>query len=357
MSSRRVVQLLSGFADGDATSSEARALHTLFLRLGHASEIYAADDHIAPAMAGRCRPLSSFCGRDDDVLLHHYGIASPAVEAFVTAPGRKVLVHHNITPAPFFRGFDDALAERLDRARTDLKAVASACKSVWAVSDYNAHELRELGVGDVRVFPLIFPAAEFDAAPDPRILARFEAPMTNLLFVGRIAPNKCIEELILAFAWYKRRINPLSRLLVIGSKRSCPRYYAMLRMLADELDLENVYLEGFASEAGLTAYYQVAGAFVCASRHEGYCLPLVADMYQEVPVIARDAGGMPEAMGGAGVLFDDLDAGELAELIRRVTGDPALRGEVLASQQRRIQQVLHRPVEAELKALLNEVLS
>jgi glycosyltransferase involved in cell wall biosynthesis len=167
-----------------------------------------------------------------------------------------------------------------------------------------------------------------------------------------MAPNKNIEEVVEAFHWYHKTINPLSRLVVIGSERSCPRYAAMLRMLASDLNLPNAGFEGFASPGGLPTYYRNADLFVTASRHEGYCLPLLEAMHYGVPVLARATGGIPEAVNGSGCLYDELAPAELAGLMHRLISDPALRGTVLESQKRRMDEVRRRNVDTELDALL-----
>ena len=85
---------------------------------------------------------------------------------------------------------------------------------------------------------------------------------------------------------------------------------------------------------------------------EGYGLPVVEAMYKGVPVLARSTGGVPEAMDGAGVLFDEASPAELAALMARLISDAALRSEVLASQQARIRRLLARPVQDEFRNLL-----
>jgi glycosyltransferase involved in cell wall biosynthesis len=236
-----------------------------------------------------------------------------------------------------------------------LAAVAAQADAVWADSAFNAAEVTALGVPRVRVLPLLFSSQACDVPPDPAVLATLTAPTRKILFVGRMAPNKCVEELIEAFAWYHAGFNRRSELILVGSERTCPRYFAMLRMFAGELDLMPVRFVRYASPAGLVACYRRADLFVSTSRHEGYCLPVVEAMSQGVPVIARGIGGVPEALGGAGVQFDEARPAELAALMHRVMSDPTLRGEILASQQARMERVRARNVADELQALLAEL--
>ena len=348
----KIDQIMTGYADGDAISNEAVTLRRIFRKWGHESEIYADLACVSPSLQHDCRALADYRGRADDICLHHYGIASAAADVFLAASARKIMVYHNITPGEFFDGFDDGIAARLRQARTALPAIARGADAVWTVSQYNADELKAQGIRNVQVFPLVFSPDPPPVAPDPKISRKFADSLTNILFVGLIAPNKRIEDLIEAFAWYHLAINPFSRLIIVGSMWGSPRYYTMLRMLIGDLDLENVCFEGFASTAGLLAYYQMAHLYVCTSAHEGYCLPLVEAMSHNVPVIARAVGGTPEAMDGAGVLYDDLAPAELGALFDRVLTDTALRQTVLTSQRQRIQRAASRDVEAELKRLL-----
>jgi glycosyltransferase involved in cell wall biosynthesis len=348
-------QLVSGFAGGDAISHEALALRDICRGAGFTADIFAPAERIAPHMRPVCRPLDEFPGRQTDIVLLHYSIASPATDCFLASSARRILIYHNITPAEYFRPYDDEMAARLSEARRALPDIARQAEAVWADSAFNAVELAQCGIDKARIFPLLFTPQTYDLPPDPQVLARFSRPMTNLLFVGRMAPNKCIEDLIRAFAHFNA-LTPQSRLLIVGSAQSAPAYYAMLRLYAAELELPNVCFEHFASPAGLAAYYTVADVFVTTSRHEGYCLPVVEAMYKNVPVIARRTGGVPEAMGNAGVLFDALQPAELAELIGMVTEAGALRAEILESQRLRLQSLLRRSARDEVLDLLADLI-
>jgi glycosyltransferase involved in cell wall biosynthesis len=350
-------QVCSGFATGDAISIEATAISEICARMGMDCRTYSPAGRVSPDAVSKVSRLEDLKPGKADIIIYHHSIFSEATEAFLSASVKKILVYHNITPAEYFDPFDERVAAQLRLARRDLKQYAASADALWAVSAFDAKELRDLGFSDVKVFPLIFDSSQYEREPDPFILQRLSPKLTNILFVGRLAPNKMVEDLLLAFGWYNRTINPFSRLVVVGSKQTSPGYFAMLRMLAGELELANVCFEGFASPAGLTAYYRLADVFVTASRHEGYCLPILEAMYNGVPVIARAAGGIPEAMDGAGILFDDMTHCELAELINLVVSDQAIRIEVVASQKKRLEKLAARSVDEEFKSLIAQFLA
>jgi glycosyltransferase involved in cell wall biosynthesis len=129
----------------------------------------------------------------------------------------------------------------------------------------------------------------------------------------------------------------------------------MLRFLAARLDLPNVCFTGFLTDSQLAACYEKADAFVCASRHEGFCLPLIEAMHHDVPVLARQCGAMPETVGQSGVLFDETSPAELGELIYRVMTGAPLREEIIASQRARLAEIRNRDRVAECAGLLGRL--
>jgi glycosyltransferase involved in cell wall biosynthesis len=176
--------------------------------------------------------------------------------------------------------------------------------------------------------------------PRPPVLRRlFDDGRDNILFVGRISPNKRIDDLIRVFAVYQRFVRPASRLLLAGDYGGHERYYEALLRMTHELRLSEVVFTGHLEDDDLRACYAAASVFLCLSEHEGVGVPLLEAMSFRVPVVAFDAAAVRETLRGAGVLLRDKRPELVAELIDRLIRDAPLRAAVLATQQRVIDEL------------------
>lgn len=324
-------QLLAALSAGDAISNDALLLRALLREAGQArSEIYAfARDARAPRVrdAFALRP-----GPADRVILQ-YGNASPATEAALRLGPRVILRYHNVTPGRFIAPYSPAAAARLDRGREELSRLRSL--PAITVSAYNRDELVTLGFADPRLVPLFADADGLrSSAGSPAgraIQARFPREdaggrWVNWLFVGRVAPHKRHDDLIAAFAGYQRRVQARSRLLLVGGWQALPAYKAELDFLVARHGARNVVFAGQPALAeGFGGWYAAADVFVCASEHEGFCLPIVEAMAFGLPIVARDRAGVSCAVGGGGLLIARPEPEALAEAAQLLLEDDAAR--------------------------------
>ena len=93
----------------------------------------------------------------------------------------------------------------------------------------------------------------------------------------------------------------------------------------------SVRLTGPMTRAELDATYAEADLLVLASRAETYGMVLTEALAHGVPVVATDVGGVPEAVGGGGVLVPPGDPAALAAALRRWLTDPAHRAALRAA--------------------------
>ena len=169
------------------------------------------------------------------------------------------------------------------------------------------------------------------------ILEQFEDDAVNLLFVGRVTPNKKHEDVIKAFYAYKRFVNPHSRLLLVGKYNPKEAYFRFLQELIGELRLEDVYFSGHVTQSQVNAYYTMADVFLSMSEHEGFFVPALESAYFRLPVLAYNCTAVPYTLGGAGVLINHKRYAEIAELIQRTVDDEPFRQHLVAKQAARLE--------------------
>jgi L-malate glycosyltransferase len=353
---RAVHQVLATLGYGDAIGHEVLGIQRVLRGAGYGSEIFVetADPRLED-LTRDYRDLAA-ASHPDNLLLHHFSIGSKASRVAYALPDRMVLIYHNITPPEYFVGVHDLLVELCYLGRRELSAYVSRCELAVGDSEFNRQELEVIGFGRTGVLPVVPDFSHLDGAPD-RFLARaFDDEWVNLLFVGRIIPNKRIDQLIRIFHAYKTRFNPRSRLIVVGAYSGFETYLAMLHGLIGRLRARDVHLPGHVSNAELVAYYDIADLFISASEHEGFCVPIAEAFYTRVPVLAFAATAVPATMDGAGVLYEDRDPAHVATLADAVLDDPALYERVLDGQDAALERLRRRDFAGTLLRLVEQAL-
>jgi L-malate glycosyltransferase len=172
-----------------------------------------------------------------------------------------------------------------------------------------------------------------------------------VLFVGRLSPHKRQDEVIRAFALYRRHRAPDARLTLVGDPLTLG-YARRLRSLGDELAPGAVGIDTALTAAELGDRYRAAGVFVCLSEHEGFCIPILEAMQFGLPVIARPSGAIPEVAGDAALLTEDADLAVVAELIHIAVSDMELRAELRRRAARRLAAYAPDAVAERLRAVI-----
>ena len=201
-----------------------------------------------------------------------------------------------------------------------------------AIRRYNRQELEALGFHSTGVLPVVPDFTHLSGTPDTMMARDFDDGWTNVMFVGRVIPNKKFENVIRAFHAYRTRHNPRSRLLLVGSYSGFEKYLSMLQTMIARLGTPDVHFLGHVSNEELSALYDVADLFLCASEHEGFCVPLIEAFHKQVPVMAFAATAVPATMDGGGILYDTTDPLEIARLMEAVLDDPRIEQDVIATQ-------------------------
>ena len=338
---------------GDAIGDSARRVRDLLRAAGHESELYALtiDDDLRDDV----RPFQDQGARQGHITIFHFALPSPMTEAFASLSGIRVLQYHNITPAAFFAPYDAQMFRLATLGRQELTSLAGRVDLALGDSEFNRQELEALGFAPTGVMPIAVNMERLTAAPRRPALEKILGDgLINFLFVGRIVPNKRIEDHIRLAEMYKRYIDSYYRFIFVGRYDGLPRYTAMIRALIVQYRMlpERFIFTGAVPDEDLAAYYRWADAYISLSEHEGFCVPLVEAMATDVPVLAYAAGAVPETLGGAGVLFSPKDFEFAAEMLGTLVYDRPVRDCIVSGQRRRLRDFAPDRIDQRLKEVL-----
>lgn len=352
-----ISQFVSGFLDGDAISNYAIELQKMIRAWGYPSYIYGISEHIRSSVPNRCLDMKSYVSHPKNIAIYHFSVGSEMTNYFKSLPEKKVLIYHNITPPKYFKSISEITVSVLKQGREQLKELARIPDLSLAVSAYNQQELVEAGFHQPQIFPLILNLEDLNTPPRKKILQQFRKPALNILFIGRIAPNKKIENVILAYFYVKKYVEPKARLIIVGNFVNMNRYLSYLKGLAIKLDLQDIFFTGHVPQQDLVSYYQVADVFLCMSEHEGFCIPLLEAMYFNIPVMAYAAAGVPGTLNGAGILIQKKDPIAIAEMVRMLYENQAFRSAVIQKQKERLKNFDLNRWASEFKMLLHPLVT
>jgi glycosyltransferase involved in cell wall biosynthesis len=230
---------------------------------------------------------------------------------------RRVIAIHDLT----YKRFPELLQKETLHNLTALMAREIAmADAIVCVSESTRRDLLRYYEVDPSRAVAVLSGVTAPAAPAPID----GLPARYLLFVSTIEPRKNLGVLLDAFEQLRARGEYDGELVVVG------RVGWKSESLLPRLRRAGVHHLDYLAAGQLATVYRRAELFVFPSIYEGFGFPLAEAMLHEVPSIAARSSSLPEVGGDAALYFEPENAKELAALIARVTGDSALRAELVA---------------------------
>lgn len=353
----RVHQILATLGYGDAIGNEVLGINRALRAAGYDSDIIVetADPRLEHLTVDYRDAVDDVTA--DDVLIHHFSLGSRASRTAFALPCRMMLIYHNITPPEYFLGVHDQLVRQCYHGRRELLPYRSRCELALGDSEFNRQELEALGFPRTDVLPVVPDFTHLATTPDGRIYDAFDDEWTNILFVGRVIPNKRPDNLIRYVHAYQTVYNRKTRLILAGSYGGFDAYLAQLHTLIADLGVRDVHILGQVTNEELTALYDVADLFLCASEHEGFCVPLMEAFHKRVPVMAYAATAVPATMDGGGVLYDTTDPRRVAALMHTTLASASADDSILRSQDAALARLVGRDFPALVRQFVEQVVA
>ena len=272
--------------------------------------------------------------RRGDLTIFHYALPSPMTAAFASLDRGRVLQYHNVTPARVLRAVrcrplppGDARPRRSSRRWRDAWIWRSATRNTTGRSSRRSASRR------TGVFPIAVDTARVtQPARRPALEAILDDGLVNFLFVGRIAPNKKIEDHIRLAEHYKRYVDAYYRFIFVGRFDVVPRYYSMIRALMARLPVAATIASSSPARfrTRSSPLLPARRRLHLAQRTRGILRAAARSHGGRRPVLAYAAAAVPDTLGGAGVQFAPKDLEYAAELLGALAFDDDLRAAVIA---------------------------
>lgn len=354
----RVIQVIPTLAYGDAVGNDTFALEKVLKDMGYKTQIYA--ESIVPPLdykvASNIKKIKDIS--EKDVLIYHLSTGTELNFALAEYKCRKIIIYHNITPPKFFMGYDNFFEQISKYALEGACFLADKVDYCLADSEFNKCDLEKLGYKvPVDVLPIVMPFDDYRKTPNKDILEKYNDNRHNIIFTGRVAPNKCHQDIIAAFACYKKYYDSEARLFLVGSYQESDTYYRKLKRYVELLEVEDVFFTGHIRFDEILAYYHIADVFLCMSEHEGFCVPLVEAMFFGVPIIAYRCTAVPMTLDDGGILIDKKDPLEIAALINRIILDDGLRTLIKENQKKRLEDFQYEKIAGMFRSYLEKFIA
>ncbi len=346
----RIFQFTPALKHGDGVGNDVFAIHDFLTKEKKIDSkiIYEfGAEEFDPQMAKNIRNVPY--PNEDDILLIHLSTAWNYNEFVCNLPGRKVFVYHNITPSKFFEEYSTFAYDLCENGIEQIKELKKYPEYCLADSRFNKEDLISYGYTcPIDVLPIIIPFEDYQKPADEETIKELKDGLTNILFVGRIAPNKKQEDIILSFYHYQKNYNPNSRLILLGAYDEGDGYYQRLTEFVKELGVKNVNFTSHISFDKVLAIYRSADLFLCLSEHEGFCIPIIEAMMFETPIIAYDSTAVKDTLGDGGILLKDKNPLEVAGMMDYLLNHKELTDELKNKQKLKLEEMKYERITAKL---------
>jgi glycosyltransferase involved in cell wall biosynthesis len=241
---------------------------------------------------------------EPDLIHAHWWFPSGLIGTWVSRMSHRPLV-------TTLHGTDVRLARSVAASRPLFRHVLQHSAAITTVSTWLSNEVKRL-----------VPSSNPDVLPMPAatdtFVPRQGREKARLLFVGRLTPQKGVDQLLRALA----KMRQMAVLDIVGEGSSRDE----LRALARDLSLDGrVVWHGELSQQQLAGLYSAATALVVPSTEEGLGLVAVEALLCETPVVGFRSGGLTDVIrdNSTGILVDPGDVSALARALDDVMTDPA----------------------------------
>ncbi len=274
--------------------------------------------------------LKGYLSDENTIVIYHHSVFwETGYDKVKTAKCKVIFRYHNITPEYFFEPYNSLHFNKCKRGIEQTVEIQRENPLAFWLSDSvrNRKDLTYVDDSHVVICPPFNNTEVWSKeVPDEKILKELiETDTLNILFVGRIAPNKGHRILLDVIRTYTIIYDKNIKLRIIG------KFDDSLKIYNEELGdtiidyglKKNVEFIGEINDSKLMAYYLGSDVFLCCSEHEGFCVPIIEAQYFGLPIVAKNEDAVDETIGENQLVFDDVRT--IVAGLRKIKNDEKMR--------------------------------
>jgi glycosyltransferase involved in cell wall biosynthesis len=221
------------------------------------------------------------------------------------------------------------------------KRFLNKAKAIVTVSEFSKQDIIEQYKVSSNKISIVYNATRtifkpFEYADKDFVKRHYAEGNEFFLFVGGIHPRKNLLQLLKAFSIFKKKQLSSMKLLIAG--KLSWQFDDILEKIKTFKFRDDVVLLDYVPEAELAKITAASYALIYPSYFEGFGVPIIEAMQCGVPVACSNTSSMPEVAGDAALLFNPIDANDIAQQMLLLYKDEVLRNELIQKGFKRADQ-------------------
>lgn len=318
-------------SDGDAIGHDIQEMYKIIKNKGISVWVFCENFNSTEDIVNlNYELLKKKINEKSTVLIYHHSIYWKLGEEIINQSNCKLIMkYHNITPPIFFEKYSDNYTKLTTLGREQTKRLVRNPKfSFLSDSEYNNKELLDLGV-NIEETSILAPFHKIEILSS---LVKEQEEMIsflksngciNVLFVGRVAPNKGHLNICHVVNSYRKLYDMNIKFWIIGGyDQEINLYNQEIENLiqSNQLDKNIIFTNKISAET-LKSFFVGCDIFLCLSEHEGFGVPLIEAQYFEKPIVALNRAAVKETVGENQIVTDKFDPEYLASVIHTIAND------------------------------------
>ena len=296
--------------------------------------------------------FNNLINENNNILIYHYSSYWEKDKGFIINCNSRIwLKYHNITPEFFYKEYNNEIFLSLRKTKLRIEEIIRIGKVDIFLCDsaYNVDDLiqKDAECDKCKILPPFYEKNHrilsysrltrkirkiidlkffyvfdniFIRVQKLFYMKKFLDGKYNILFVGRFAPNKDHIYILEIVSQLRKNFSNIRLIFAGGYSDKSDLYLQKIFDFIKEKELkEIVEIIFFPEDEIIELLYKISHVFFSASRHEGFCVPILEAQCFGVPVVVRDFSASSETCGAGGIILEERNEENIDKIVKSIS--------------------------------------